>query len=49
MMFRVTVMLNMNVTVTEIKHYQLKNILITLKGTINNLKKMTHGKCNSQQ
>ena len=29
--FGVTIILNMNVTVTEIKHYQLKNILMKLK------------------
>ena len=29
-MFGVTVILNMKVTVIEIKHYQLKNILIKL-------------------
>ena len=41
MIFGVTVILNMKVTAIEIKHYQLRNILVRqyLKDIINNLKK----------
>ena len=45
-MFGTTIIFNTKVTVIEIKHYQLKNVLIKLDHIINNPKNLTRGKFN---